>query len=142
MAHVLSPCYHFLNSQRRAQQTYKELTAKERLLRQQNSLREGLEQKQNLVEQAVKDNRNAPLAEGWKEVEDAKTGATYYWNKASRGKSRANIVPASPVGRDLDSVHHFITLLNQGHLFRGYVYSGEVALLVDVPFLKHFLCAV
>lgn len=66
----------FYGSQRRAQQTYQELSAKERLLQQQNSVREGVEKK---AKQAEGDAR--PLPEGWKEVKDAKTGATYYWNK-------------------------------------------------------------
>lgn len=63
------------HAQRRAQQTYQELSAKERLLKQQNSVRESVQKKQS------GDSAGEPLREGWKEIKDPKTGSTYYWNK-------------------------------------------------------------
>lgn len=70
-------------AQRRAQQTYQELSAKERLLQQQNSVREGVQRKQDQEGKpaAGTSGSGGALREGWKEVKDAKTGATYYWNK-------------------------------------------------------------
>ncbi len=69
----------FFFLQRKAQQTYKELTAKERLLQQQNSVREGVQRKQS----AAAAGAPPPLPEGWKEIKDPKTGSTYYWNKVA-----------------------------------------------------------
>lgn len=66
--------------QRKAQQTYKELTAKERLLQQQNSVREGVQRKQS----GAGGGAPPPLPEGWKEIKDPKTGSTYYWNKVTK----------------------------------------------------------
>lgn len=63
------------HTQRRAQQTYQELSAKERLLQQQNSVRESVLKKQSGA------SAGEPLREGWKEIKDPKTGSTYYWNK-------------------------------------------------------------
>lgn len=70
-------------AQRRAQQTYQELSAKDRLLQQQNSVREDVQRKQELEGKpaGATGATGGALREGWKEVKDAKTGATYYWNK-------------------------------------------------------------
>lgn len=70
-------------AQRRAQQTYQELSAKDRLLQQQNSVREDVQRKQDQEGKSAAGTggTGGALREGWKEVKDAKTGATYYWNK-------------------------------------------------------------
>eukprot|EP00903_Cladosiphon_okamuranus_P018223 g16762.t1 len=68
---------------RKAQQTYQELRAKERLLKQQNSVRESVQKKQSGAAAAAVE----PLREGWKEIKDPKTGSTYYWNKSSNATS-------------------------------------------------------
>lgn len=70
-----------LGLQRRAQQTYKELSAKDRLLQQQNAVREGIQHKRDCG--GGSSGSAAPLRPGWREVKDAKTGTTYYWNKVS-----------------------------------------------------------
>lgn len=64
----------FIPPQRRAQQTYRELSTKDRLLQQQNAVRESMQNRQGGASPR-------PLREGWKEVKDTKTGSVYYWNK-------------------------------------------------------------
>ncbi|CAM9288250.1 unnamed protein product [Laminaria digitata] len=82
---------------RRAQQTYQELSAKDRLLQQQNSVREDVQRKQELEGKpaGATGATGGALREGWKEVKDAKTGATYYWNK-SENKTSWKRPEASP----------------------------------------------
>ncbi|CAN0095204.1 unnamed protein product [Ascophyllum nodosum] len=67
---------------RRAQQTYRELSAKDRLLQQQNTVRESVQNRQKDAGAEAPDGARPPLRDGWKEVKDTKTGSTYYWNKA------------------------------------------------------------
>lgn len=76
--------------QRKAQQTYQELNAKERLLKQQNSVRESVQRKQS------GGSAGEPLREGWKEIKDPKTGSTYYWNKVLHCVAEHHCSPPPP----------------------------------------------
>ncbi|CAM9479530.1 unnamed protein product [Ectocarpus sp. 12 AP-2014] len=78
---------------RKAQQTYLEQSAKERLLQQQNSVREGVQRKQAGGGSSGSGGGGGggggggPLPEGWKEIKDPKSSSTYYWNKSSNATS-------------------------------------------------------
>ncbi|CAM9473589.1 unnamed protein product [Ectocarpus sp. 6 AP-2014] len=78
---------------RKAQQTYLEQSAKERLLQQQNSVREGVQRKQagggssGSGGDGGGGGAGGPLPEGWKEIKDPNSGSTYFWNKSSNATS-------------------------------------------------------
>lgn len=83
ISHLYLSVSHPRPLQRRAQQTYQELSAKDRLLQVQNSAREDIQNRRSEAGKPAGGGGSGPLPEGWKEVKDPKTGATYYWNKVS-----------------------------------------------------------